>query len=103
MLDGMISIVALSVVALLCLLGVFHPRYDDTLGQRIGMSVIAVWCILRIQVKLTDFDTEPVHMLLHLGMLSYALGTLRKILRAQKFAQHHAQTMQQLREIEERS
>ena len=103
MFDGMVSIVALSLVAFLCLLGVFHPRYDDTLGQRIGMSMIAIWCILRVQVKFTELDTEPVHLLLHIGLACYATGTALKIWRAQKFAQRHAQTMQQLREIEERS
>ena len=30
---------ALLIVALVCALGVLHPRYEDTLLQRIGMAV----------------------------------------------------------------
>lgn len=96
MLDGLVSILALSLVAVLCVVGVFHHRFDDTLGQRIGMSLIGVWCILRVQAKLTTFDTEPVHMILHIGLACYACGTALKIWRAHKFKQRHDKTVQLL-------
>ncbi len=84
MLDGIISIVSLSLVAALCVVGVFHPRFDDTLGQRVGMSLIGIWCILRVQAKLTAFDTEPVHLILHVGLACYACGTALKVWRARR-------------------
>ena len=76
--DGYVSICALSIVAVLCLVGVFSSHFDDTLGQRVGMSLIAIWCIARVQTKMLDPDTEPVHLLLHIGLASYAIGTALK-------------------------
>lgn len=95
--DGILSIAALSIVAILCGIGVFHPMYDDTLGQRLGMSLIGVWCILRIQVKLTEFDTEPVHMVLHIGLAIYAVSTALKLRRTHR-AQSHEALLQKLDE-----
>ena len=94
LLDGVISIVALSIVATLCVIGVFHPRFDDTLGQRIGMSIIGSWCLLRIPVKFGTFDTEPVHLLLHIGMAFYACGTALKAWR--KYRSEREQLMHRI-------
>ena len=99
MLDGIVSIVALVIVAVLCLVGVFHPRFDDTLGQRVGMSMIGIWCILRVQTKLTSFDTEPVHMILHIGLATYACGTALKMYRAHKFKARHDRLVQRLDDL----
>lgn len=72
--SGTISIVCLFLTGVLCVVGVFHPLYKDTLGERIGMSLIGIWCMARVPVKLVDLDTEPVHMLLHVGMAVFACG-----------------------------
>lgn len=98
--DGLISIVALSLVAVLCVVGVFHSRFDDTLGQRLGMSLIGIWCILRVQTKLSTMDTEPVHLMLHVGLACYATGTALKIWRAQRFKRRHELSLQQLQKAE---
>lgn len=72
---AMISALCLSVVGALCVVGVFHPRYDDTLGERLGMSLVGLWCLARVPSKLLeDADTEPLHLLLHIGLASFAMG-----------------------------
>ena len=42
---GHLSIFLLLVVGVLCTIGVFAPLYNDTLGERCGMSLIALWCL----------------------------------------------------------
>ena len=71
---GITSIILLSLVGLLCLVGVFHPLYKDTLAERIGMSLVGVWCLARVGAKIDDPHTEPVHMMLHVGMAVFAVG-----------------------------
>lgn len=73
-----ISILCLAVTATLCTVGVF-ARFDDTLTQRIGLSLVAIWCILRVEEKLSSQYTEPVHIVLHLGLMVYAVGTFFKV------------------------
>lgn len=71
---GYLSIILLSTVGALCAIGVFHPLYKDTLGERVGMSLIALWCLARVGSKLTNPDTEPVNLLLHTGMFVFAVS-----------------------------
>lgn len=72
---ALLSALCLAIVGVLCVVGVFHPRYDDTLGERLGMSLVGLWCLARVPTKLLeDADTEPVHLLLHIGLASFALG-----------------------------
>lgn len=71
---GITSVIALSIVTAVCMLGIFG-KYRDNLAQRIGMCALAVWCVLRIEVKLLESgETEPVHLWLHIGLAVYALG-----------------------------
>lgn len=70
-----LSVLCLAIVGGLCAVGVFHPRYQDTLGERIGMSLVGLWCLARLPVKLASgAATEPVHLMLQVGMASFALG-----------------------------
>jgi hypothetical protein len=77
---SIISALCLAIIGALCLVGVFHPRYDDTLGERLGMSLVGMWTLARLPIKvaqvfdLVDGDTEPVHLMLHIGLASFALG-----------------------------
>lgn len=77
--DGIISIVALAVTGALCTWGVFSGAYDDTLLQRVGMSCLALWCWARLPIKLETLETEPVHLVLHVGLAVYAVGTALKL------------------------
>jgi hypothetical protein len=75
MMSALISALCLALVGVLCVVGVFHPRYEDTLGERIGMSMVGLWCLARVPTKLWEgAETEPVHLLLHIGLASFALG-----------------------------
>lgn len=72
--SGMVSVVSLSVVTTVCVLGIFG-NYRDNLAQRIGMCALAVWCVLRIQTKIMETgETDPVHLWMHIGLAIYALG-----------------------------
>jgi threonine/homoserine efflux transporter RhtA len=84
MLDGLVSIVALSIVGGLCVVGVFHPRFNDNFVQRVGLSMLGIWCILRIYVKVETMDTEPVHLFLHIGLALYAISTAYKLCQIDK-------------------
>jgi hypothetical protein len=73
--SSLLSAACLAVVGLLCIVGVFHPRYKDTLLERIGMSLVGLWCLARIAVKVSAGEqTEPVHLLLHVGLACFAVG-----------------------------
>jgi hypothetical protein len=80
-LDGLTSIVALSWLALLCLLGVFHDAFEDNLLQRVGMAGLALWSVSRVWEKLQTWDTPAIHMVLHVALALYATGTALKVAR----------------------
>lgn len=69
-----LSIVCLSIVAILCTWGVFTRFYNESLLERLGMSLIAIWCISRIVHKVEFGYTEAQHLFLHVGMASLAVG-----------------------------
>ena len=65
---GYISIFCLLFVAIACTALVFDHGYRDTLLERIGLSMISIWAVDRIIVKLENPQTEPLQLILHLGM-----------------------------------
>lgn len=75
-----LSAICMAVIGTLCVVGVFYHRYDDTIGERLGMSLIGMWTLARLPVKVAqafnqiDGDTESVHLMLHIGLASFALG-----------------------------
>lgn len=70
-----LSIICLAVVSLACAVGVFHHRYDDTLGERVGMSCIGIWSIAALAAKLLDrHEPELLQVMLHVGLASFAAG-----------------------------
>ena len=74
-----ISVVSLSVVAALCLLGVFHRSFQDNLLQCVGMGGLCVACCGRIHWIWTTEMTVPSWMLVHLCVAIYAVGTAHKV------------------------
>jgi hypothetical protein len=71
---NLLSVLCLTVVGLLCILGVFHPQYDDTLGERVGMSAIGLWSIAKVSAILSGGAEEFPALLLHAGLASFACG-----------------------------
>lgn len=72
------SILLLILIAALCLLGIFHPAHDDSALERVGMSVISLWCIARaysIHVGRTEDDVSDIgELILYVGMFCYAVA-----------------------------
>ncbi len=68
----------LVLIALLCLLGIFHPEHDDSALERVGMSVTSLWCIARaysIQVGHSGDDVSDLgELILYVGMFCYAVA-----------------------------
>lgn len=72
--SGTISFVALLFVGIACAYVVFSSKYNDNIFERLGFSAIGVWSLARLPVKLNTAYTEPIHLLLHLGLLSLLIG-----------------------------
>lgn len=94
--SGAASIAMLSIVALLCTAGVFGRLYRDNLLERIGMSMIGAWCIARVVTKLGETTTEPVHLILHAGLLAFAVGITVAKLRGYHGLQNRVRSLKSL-------
>ena len=81
--SGFVSMLLLILVGVVCTWGVFSKHMDDNLAQRLGMSMLAVWCFARLPVKWETMNTEPVHLLLHFALACYAGGTWWKLTHSQ--------------------
>jgi hypothetical protein len=73
-----ISLISLSLVAVLCLVGTFAPSYKDNLGQRIGMAILCFGCASRVQAIWESQVVSPDWVLVHFGIALYALSTAFK-------------------------
>lgn len=69
---------ALLTVAAICALGVFHPRYEDTLLQRIGMAVACLGAVAELAALWHGYDRINAHITTTLGAALFALGTVVK-------------------------
>lgn len=74
-----VSFVSLSIVAVLCLVGVLHQGFKDNLLQCLGMSLLCVACFGRASSIWMTEITAGSWMLVHVGMALYALGTTQKV------------------------
>ena len=73
---GYISILCLLITAITCTLLIFDQGYHDTLLERVGLSLVSIWAIARLIHKLSVPYSEPVHVILHLGMGCLAVACL---------------------------
>jgi hypothetical protein len=71
-------ILALLIVALVCALGVLHPRYEDTLLQRIGMAVACLGAVAELAALWHGYDRINAHITTTTGAALFALGTVVK-------------------------
>lgn len=74
-----LSVCALSLVFVLCVLGIWHQSFRENLLQFIGMSWLMVACAGRIAWLWEAERVEPSWMLVHVGMAIYAAGTALKV------------------------
>lgn len=81
---GMLSLLCLIVTGGLASFAVFSHHYDDTLLQRMGLSIVAIGCIVRAGERLAFdvADPPPILLLSQLGLALYAVGTALKLWRA---------------------
>ncbi len=70
----LVSVICLSVVGLLCVVGTFHHRFDDNLGMRIGMGILGIGCAGRVVRLIETQSISPDALVMHVGMAMFALG-----------------------------
>lgn len=71
--------VFLFAIAALTACGVLCEHFEDNLLQRIGMSSVCMAAVLRLYaefVHLSDITDERSRLLLSIGVLCYAVGTV---------------------------
>jgi hypothetical protein len=82
-----------SLVSLICLLitgglagwAVFSQHYDDTVIQRLGLSLVAIASVARAAVRLGDDPPPPPPpelLMAQIGLALYAIGTALRIWQA---------------------
>ena len=71
---GKTSAVLLVCVGVLATLAVLSKRYQDNLMECIGLSLIALFCLLRAPVRWEAGATEGVNFILHIGLFCFAIG-----------------------------
>lgn len=69
---------ALLIVAAVCALGVLHPRYEDTLLQRIGMAVACLGAVGELAALWHGYDRINANITTTTGAALFALGTVLK-------------------------
>lgn len=71
------STMMLVFISIICLIGIIHHSYNDSLLERIGMSITALWCLLRasaISVHANNVYSSG-EVFLYTGIFCFALGT----------------------------
>lgn len=52
--------------------------------QGVGGMLIAIWSVSRVADKMDSHVTAPEHLLMHLGLALYVLGTVWKLTKERK-------------------
>jgi hypothetical protein len=81
---GALSLLCLVITGALATWGVFSRHFDDTLMQRVGLSIIAIACLLRVPAKIANPDTPPELLMAQIGLCIYGVGTAIKICRRKR-------------------
>ena len=85
---GLVSLACLLVTGGLASLAVFSHHFDDSLLQRVGLSIVAISCFVRVPIKLAHPDTPPELLAAQLGLAAYAFGTAIKLYRLSRSGSH---------------
>lgn len=66
--------------AVLCFLGVFSKNYPDNFFQRIGLALICITSLARVNsLWHTEHDMNLLRSWIHMGILFFAFGTWYKV------------------------
>lgn len=81
-----LTIICLALLGAIATWGVFSRHVDDTLGQRVGLSVVAIGCFVRLAQRIAyDLPQPPIETLVILfGVTVYAVSTAIKIVCARR-------------------
>jgi hypothetical protein len=71
-----LSIVLNLVIVAFCIGGTFWPEYRDNFGERAGMVVVGIVCLIRAAMAAEFEIAERSDILLEAGMVLYAWGQL---------------------------
>lgn len=92
---GLISLLCLILTGALSTWAIFSLHYDDSVLQRLGLSVVAIGTITRAVERVTsDVPDPPVIVLAsQIGIALYAIGTAAKLIAARrKVERRHVHT-----------
>lgn len=78
-LTGLVSLACLLITGGLASLAIFSHHFDDSLLQRVGLSIVAISCFVRVPIKIAHPDTPPELLAAQLGLVTYAVGTAIKL------------------------
>ena len=83
---GVVSLACLVITGSMATWGVFSKHFDDSLAQCVGLSIVAIACILRIPDKIAHPYTPPEILMAQIGLCIYGLGTAAKLIRKSREA-----------------
>lgn len=75
---NLIQGLALTCLFVVSCVGIWHPRYDDTATQRMGMSTTALFSFLALAAMFLDRDHSFSVTGTQVGCAIYAVGVLLK-------------------------
>jgi hypothetical protein len=71
-------------IALIALAAVMNSKFEDTLTQRIGLSMICFGAALRLMAITKESPSDIACLILAYGLVVYAIGTTIKLKREGK-------------------
>jgi len=68
-------IIMVGIVGALCIVGAFHPAYEDNLAERIGMGCVGVYsCAQFLSLLKYPEELTAKEGLLYFGMFMFSVG-----------------------------
>jgi hypothetical protein len=85
---GLLSLLCLLVTGFICTAGIFSHHFDDTILQRVGLSIVATGTLIRAVERITQDVPDPPLVLLwsQIGIAMYAVGTALRMMHAKRRA-----------------
>lgn len=75
---SLLYLLVLAAVAVICLVLVLSPRYDDTLLQRLGMIASSLGAFGEVNAVMRERSSSTATIVISVGVALYIIGTLRK-------------------------